>query len=72
MQVKGYRRILFCQSVRDDVDGALGGGAWANLLPRMCEGRLVPTPWLNKVRHGNRAARHSAAQQSALHCAEPA
>ena len=48
-QVKGYRRIVFCQSVRDDVDGALGSGAWADLLPRMCEGRLVPTPWLNKV-----------------------
>lgn len=48
-QVKGYRRIVFCQAVRDDVDGALGAGAWADLLPRMCEGRLVPTPWLNKV-----------------------
>ncbi|KAI7844155.1 hypothetical protein COHA_002290 [Chlorella ohadii] len=46
--VKGYRRILFCQSVRDDVAGALGHGAWSHLLPRMCEGRLVPTPWLNK------------------------
>lgn len=53
-QVKGYRRIVFCQSVRDDVAGALGHGAWATLLPRMCEGRLVPTPWLNKV--GGQAA----------------
>ena len=52
LQVKGYRRILFCQTVRDDVDGALGGGAWASLLPRMCQGRLVPTPWLNKVSAG--------------------
>lgn len=51
-QVKGYRRILFCQSVRDDVAGALGHGAWSHLLPRMCEGRLVPTPWLNKVGGG--------------------
>ena len=48
--VAGYRRVVFCQSVRDDVEGALGPGAWADLLPRMCEGRLVPTPWLNKVR----------------------
>lgn len=48
-QVKGYKRCLFCQEVRDDVEGALGGGAWADLLPRMCEGRLVPTPWLNKA-----------------------
>ncbi|KAL4450030.1 hypothetical protein ABPG77_010699 [Micractinium sp. CCAP 211/92] len=46
--VKGYRRIVFCQGVRDDVEEALGAGAWADLLPRMCEGRLVPTPWLNK------------------------
>lgn len=51
-QVKGYRRVLFCQSVRDDVAGALGHGAWTQLLPRMCEGRLVPTPWLNKVGAG--------------------
>jgi hypothetical protein len=65
-QVKGYRRILFCQSVRDDVDGALGGGAWASLLPRMCEGRLVPTPWLNKVRCSSRAA------PPALRCTETA
>lgn len=49
LQVRGYRRIVFCQEVRDDVEGALGAGAWADLLPRMCEGRLVPTPWLNKV-----------------------
>ncbi len=51
-QVKGYRRIVFCQGVRDDVEEALGAGAWADLLPRMCEGRLVPTPWLNKVMSG--------------------
>lgn len=57
-QVKGYRRIVFCQSVRDDVDGALGGNAWADLMPRMCEGRLVPTPWLNKV-HSPHALLHA-------------
>ena len=63
-QVKGYRRVVFCQSVRDDVEDALGEGAWADLLPRMCQGRLVPTPWLNKVwcwraggRGGGRASR---------------
>jgi hypothetical protein len=47
--VRGYRRIVFCQGVRDDVEAALGPAAWAHWLPRMCEGRLVPTPWLNKV-----------------------
>lgn len=46
--VKGYRRVVLCQGVRDDVEEALGTGAWADLLPRMCRGRLVPTPWLNK------------------------
>ena len=48
--VAGYRRAVFCQSVRDDVDANVGPGCWAQCLPRMCEGRLVPTPWLNKVR----------------------
>ena len=48
--VKGYKRVVFCQGIRDDVEANLGPAAWATLLPRMCEGRLVPTPWLNKVR----------------------
>ena len=47
--VPGYRRIVFCQTVRKDVDAALGQGTWTELLPAMCEGRLVPTSWLNKV-----------------------
>lgn len=47
--VRGYKRIVFCQSVRDDVDANLGQGEWARLLPAVCEGRLVPTEWLNKV-----------------------
>ncbi len=37
------------QSIRDDVDANLGAGEWARLLPALCEGRLVPTVWLNKV-----------------------
>lgn len=53
--VAGYRRAVFCQSVRDDVDSNVGPGCWAQCLPRMCEGRLVPTPWLNKVRLALRA-----------------
>lgn len=47
--VRGYHRIVFCQSIRDDVDATLGAGEWARLLPAVCEGRLVPTEWLNKV-----------------------
>ncbi|GAB4818813.1 hypothetical protein N2152v2_005859 [Parachlorella kessleri] len=46
--VRGYNRIVFCQSVRDDVDATLGQGEWARLLPALCQGRLVPTEWLNK------------------------
>eukprot|EP00887_Chlorella_sp_A99_P002105 scaffold21.g2105.t1 len=46
--VKGYKRVVACQGIRDDVEAGMGPGAWATLLPRMCEGRLVPTPWLNK------------------------
>jgi hypothetical protein len=58
--VKGYKRVVLCQSIRDDVDDNLGsadnnirssngnsGNMWAVLLPAMCQGRLVPTPWLN-------------------------
>ncbi len=48
--VRGYHRIVFCQSIRDDVDTNLGQGEWARLLPALCQGRLVPTEWLNKVR----------------------
>uniref|UniRef100_A0A1D1ZXM2 Cupin-like domain-containing protein n=1 Tax=Auxenochlorella protothecoides TaxID=3075 RepID=A0A1D1ZXM2_AUXPR len=46
--VKGYKRIVLCQGVRDDVEAVLGQGAWSTFLPSMCEGRLQPTPWLNK------------------------
>lgn len=51
--VKGYKRIVLCQGVRDDVEAVLGQGAWSTFLPSMCEGRLQPTPWLNKVRDLN-------------------
>lgn len=45
--VKGYKRIVLCQSIRDDIDENLGRGAWGDLLPAMCRGRLKPTTWLN-------------------------
>jgi len=47
--VEGYRRAVLCQGVRDEVEESLGQeGAWATLLPAVCRGRLLPTPWLNR------------------------
>jgi hypothetical protein len=43
----GYRRVVMCQGVRDEVDASLGAGAWATFLPAVCDGRLAPTPWLD-------------------------
>ena len=62
--VKGYRRIVMCQEVRDELILNLTGDAvtageeeedevkmqeWQRVVIAMCEGRLLPTPWLNKV-----------------------
>jgi Cupin-like domain len=46
--VRGYRRAMMCQDIRDEVEEALGVGSWASLLPAMCRNRLLPTPWLNR------------------------
>ncbi|KAK9814645.1 hypothetical protein WJX72_009229 [[Myrmecia] bisecta] len=46
--VKGYKRIVLAQEIRDEVDLNLGENAWHGLLVAMCNGRLLPTPWLNK------------------------
>ena len=48
--VAGYRRVVMCQEARDEAEPALApGGSIAALLLSMCERRLMPTPWLNKV-----------------------
>lgn len=48
--VAGYRRVVMCQEARDEAEPALApGGSVAALLLSMCERRLMPTPWLNKV-----------------------
>ena len=48
--VAGYRRVVMCQEARDEVEPALAPGeSVAALLLSMCERRLMPTPWLNKV-----------------------
>ena len=63
--VKGYRRVVMCQEVRDElllnltVDAVNAGEEeeeeedqmqdWQRVVIAMCEGRLLPTPWLNKV-----------------------
>jgi hypothetical protein len=44
--VAGYRRVVMCQGLREEVDETVGPGAWAALLPAVCAGRLAPTPWL--------------------------
>ncbi|DBA69067.1 TPA: hypothetical protein ACH3X2_013228 [Trebouxia sp. C0005] len=61
--VKGYRRIVMCQELRDELILNLTGDAanasedaededkmqdWQRVVIAMCEGRLLPTPWLNK------------------------
>ncbi|KAL0039566.1 hypothetical protein WJX77_002084 [Trebouxia sp. C0004] len=61
--VKGYRRIVMCQEVRDGLilnltNAAANAGEkedeedkmqdWQRVVIAMCEGRLLPTPWLNK------------------------
>ena len=63
--VKGYCRTVMCQEVRDELDAnltqpncGLKGDQldeqeeeeeWQHVLIAMCDGRLLPTPWLNKV-----------------------
>ena len=47
----GYRRVLMCEAVRDEVAANLGPGA--DVCRRLLEGvtanRLMLTPWLNQV-----------------------
>jgi|TARA_B100001142_G_scaffold60065_1_gene59039 hypothetical protein len=45
--VKGHRRIVMAQMVRDEVDLSLGRGTWQAFLRTVIDGRLDPTPWLN-------------------------
>ena len=47
--VAGYKQIVAVWEARDEVDAVLGRHAWKRLFPAMCVGRLLPTPWLNKV-----------------------
>lgn len=57
--VKGYKRVVMEQGIRDDVEAVLGSGACAGFLRAVCDGRLEPTPWLNQVlRRGAACGRH--------------
>lgn len=60
--VQGYRRAVMCQDVRDELQLQLGSMAscgkqdskqsehgWQEVLLAMCNRRLLPTNWLNKV-----------------------
>ncbi|KAK9844525.1 hypothetical protein WJX74_003603 [Apatococcus lobatus] len=47
--VRGYRRSVLVQELRDEVDLNLcQTGSWANLMTAIVDARLFPTPWLNK------------------------
>ena len=49
--VKGYKRVVMCQEVREEIRTVLGEDICIkDFLLAMCEDRLLPTPWLNKVR----------------------
>ncbi len=49
--VRGYRQLVMCQEVRDEIEAIMGADASAaELLNAMCDRRLVPTPWLNQAR----------------------
>lgn len=60
--MRGYRQLVMCQEVRDEIEAVLGADAnTAELLTAMCDGRLVPTPWLNQ------ASAHCCALVCSLH-----
>ena len=49
--VKGYKRVVMCQEVREEIRTVLGERTCIkDFLLAMCDDRLQPTPWLNKVR----------------------
>ena len=49
--VKGYRRVVMCEEVREEIRTVLGEQTCIkDFLLAMCDDRLQPTPWLNKVR----------------------
>lgn len=47
--VKGYLQTEAVWDAREEVEFVLGKGSWRTLMPSMQQGRLRPTPWLNKV-----------------------
>ena len=55
--VKGYKRVVMCQEVREEIRTVLGEQTCIkDFLLAMCDDRLQPTPWLNKVRMLTRPA----------------
>ncbi|GMH34419.1 hypothetical protein BSKO_02253 [Bryopsis sp. KO-2023] len=46
--VQGYKQIQMCMMVRDEIELNLEGSNWQELLRKICDDRLLPTPWLNK------------------------
>jgi len=46
--LQGYRRVRFCQMLRDEIEHNLGPGSVRGFLDKVCDRRLHPTAWLNK------------------------
>ena len=48
--VAGYRQVVMCQEVRDEIEAVIGPDASVrDMLLGMCDRRLLPTPWVNQV-----------------------
>ena len=50
--VRGYKRVVMCEEVREEVRAVLGEATdIKEFLLALCDDRLVATPWLNRVSH---------------------
>lgn len=50
--VRGYKRVVMCEEVREEVRVVLGEATdIKEFLLALCDDRLVATPWLNMVSH---------------------
>ena len=48
--VRGYKRVVMCQEVRDEIRAVLGEDEPIKaFLEALYDGRLLPTAWLNRV-----------------------
>lgn len=50
--VKGYKRLRMCEMVRKEIKLNMRTERCSDGLQRICNRRLIPTPWLNRVTSG--------------------